>query len=229
MHYFTPRTFVPLVLQCLAWPFARTVFALLFHMRVEGLERVPLDGRPLIFAPTHGSEFDPIAVRAALPFLWKGLPMFYVLGPISMYKDSVFGWRRYIYGEWFFWAWGAYATRSGHKDYSIALAEHEQLLKAGHSICIFPGGRTFRKDGERPEKIHGGIGYLALTSAAHVVPVRVWGLNGHTAAQLFSGTTHAKVEFLTPICFDEAHYKQESLNRCKDVSSEVINALYAQN
>ena len=98
---------VPRILQTIAWGPTRLAFNHFAEFEVHGLEN--LEGLPqAIFAANHESEMDPIIVTAALSPFSKFAPMFYLAHPPHIFKEKVFGWRRFLYKPIFFKSWGAY-------------------------------------------------------------------------------------------------------------------------
>ncbi|MCK6371819.1 MAG: AMP-binding protein, partial [Gammaproteobacteria bacterium] len=64
----------------------RLLMRFVFRVRVEGAERLPLDG-PLLIAPNHASYLDPMAIAAALP--WQLLR-----------RTRWAGWTDFMFRDW---------------------------------------------------------------------------------------------------------------------------------
>lgn len=107
--------------KVLCWIF----FKLFGRYRVEGAERVPLEGGLLVF-PNHRSDCDPPAVHAVSP-----RPLHY------MAKSELFEWRL---TAWAMWLMGAFPVRRGEPD-RAALRHAAELAKIGEAVCVFPEGQ----------------------------------------------------------------------------------------
>lgn len=188
-------SFVPRVLQLLAW--APTVLILKLFCHYKVYRRENLKGlQQAIFACNHSGELDPILVTAAvLPLGFT--PMFYVAAPDKEFNHSFFGWRRYFYKGSFFRAWGSYPIARGTHDYATSLAAHERIIKDGHNMCIFPEGGV-STTGEIREG-RGGVGYLLYATGVPVVPVYIAGTGRDTSAPIFSGKKKISVTFGEPV------------------------------
>lgn len=192
-------SYIPFILQTLLWIPVRLIFNLFLHFKVYG--RKNLDSvNQVIFAINHSSEIDPFILAAALSPVGKfasAKNLFYVVAPAEEFKDTSFKWRRYIYTERFFKAWGAYAIkRRGLHNYEESLESHLHLLKQGKSICIFPeGGIT--KNGE-PQNPKGGMIYLSQVSGIPIVPVAISGSYKMSAHTFFGRKRHVIIEFGKP-------------------------------
>jgi len=135
------------------------VFRLLWRVRVEGAEHVPVRG-PVILAPNHvtflDSLFLPLVVRRRVTFVAK-----------AEYFDS---WKT----AWFFRACGQIPMRrEGGSASERALAAARDVLEAGGVLGIYPEG-TRSPDG-RLYRGHTGVARLALACRVPVVPVGLVG------------------------------------------------------
>jgi len=144
---------------------------------VKGVENLKELKAPVIFAANHSSEWDPIFVPAALPFLSPLGPMFYTSREREFYEKK--GLRSLLYGGFLFKIWGAYSVLVGINDYDKSLQNHVRILedKAG-SICFFPEGEKTKDGNLLPAR--GGISYLAHRTNTTIVPVV---LHGHFKMQ----------------------------------------------
>lgn len=127
----------------------------------EGLERLPATG-PLIVAPNHLSNADPVVVGAWLtPALgrrihWLGKKEMFRFPPIAAILRSG----------------GVHAVDRGNADvdaYRLAL----RVLEADGVLLVFPEG-TRSADG-RLQPFKDGLATLAIRSGAPIVPVGVSG------------------------------------------------------
>lgn len=141
-------------------------------------------GKGLLFAPNHISEWDAVLVRCALPLSAYKYPMYYVAMTKDHYQYAKFGWRRYFYGGNIFKMLGAYPAYLGMRDYSASLVNHIELLEHGKAICIFPEGKISVNTSERQEA-KGGIGYLVDATSTDVIPVQFSGLKKITWSNIW--------------------------------------------
>ncbi len=166
---------LPFMLQKVGYVLFFIMYKVFMRLEVRGrgnLEKAIEENRgPFIFAMNHTHEADATVFPLALPFWSRHFPLFFVSHSAEKYKT--FGWRGFLYGGKFFNALGAYSVFSGHHNYAYALQSHEELLKKGYSVCIFPEGKRTPDGNVGPA--HGGIGYLAYATGAKVVPVAVSG------------------------------------------------------
>lgn len=164
-------------MQAIAW---LTLWYVLFRNKLEvhGAEnvaeamRLHREGQGIILASNHFSELDPGLVFVGMsPFRRGEFPTYFVAGEKKMFKDSKFGWRRFIYGGFIFHLSGSFPIRSGTKDYAAALKTHIELLKGGKNVCIFPEGKMV-VPGERP-RAHGGVAYMGEAADAPILPIAI--------------------------------------------------------
>lgn len=154
--------FVYLLSRYVLAPLARVAY----RPRIEGRKNVPRKGA-VIFASNHLSFIDSFAIPLASPrpvqFLAK-----------SSYFDGT-GVRGWLSRE-FFTALGASPVERGAGQAALdALDQQRRMLEAGKAIALYPEG-TRSLDG-RLYKGRTGIGFLALTTGAPVVPVGLIGTN----------------------------------------------------
>lgn len=223
-------TFIPWLLQVIAWLPTRLLFGLFGRFTVVGREH--LNNLPtetgVIFAANHASEWDPILVRAALPWVGRSTPLFFVSLEKAFYQKKRFGWRRYLYGGGFFKAWGAYPAYLGTYDYDIALAHHIEILKGGESLCIFPEGSK-TKDGNLREG-KAGVGFLVDRTDVPVVPVLVEGVFRIRFRDFFLWKRCVRVTFGKPLSHNDIFPKKKQKERYdrkdyKQGSSIIMKAI----
>lgn len=198
---------IPRVLQFIAW--WPTYFAFRFFYGFEAKGMKNLRGlKQAIFACNHSNELDTIMLTAAATPFGPFAPMFYVSRETSFYKDDEFGWRKYLYGEFFFALWGAFKAYAGLKDYEKSLKNHIQLLGDGYSLCIFPeGGMT--KDGKMREG-HGGVSFLSYKTGVPVVPVHIKGTYKFSFASRRPRGKGVTLVFGKPMYIKEENFKQDA-------------------
>lgn len=153
---------------CLFW----LLYKMFARLRIIGKENlIGLEG-PVILTSNHTSELDVTALPMVLPFFSSLSPIYFISNGTKKYKENKrLGWRRYVYGGFFFDILGGYSTNSGFKDYAKALKNHVKLIKEGRTLCIFPEGKC-TPDGDIG-LARGGLGYLAHTTQATIVPIAI--------------------------------------------------------
>jgi len=131
-----------------------------FRFRAFGAGNVPTDRDPrgVILAPNHSSFLDPPILGIALK-----RPVTY-LAKEYLFRAPIVGWTlRSV---------GAYPIKTRTDDFKT-IRDLLRLLKNGECITIFPEG-TRSPDGSL-QRAEGGVGFLAVKSAAYVVPVYIRG------------------------------------------------------
>ena len=156
----TPHAAVPLpvaywILKVVLSP----IFYLLWRVRIEGREHVPVHG-PAVLAANHQSFCDsfflPLALRRRVTYVAK-----------SEYFDN---WKT----AWFFRAAGQIPMRRDGGDASQrALDTAMGVLNDGHLLGIYPEGT--RAPDPRLHKGHTGVARLSLRCDVPVIPVGIVG------------------------------------------------------
>lgn len=195
------------ILQNICVLFLKAVFYLFSDVMVRSIDELRdfPPGRGVIFAPNHKSQIDVLLLPTILPLFSRFLPIYFLADEAPYYKKDI-PWARYFYGGFIFWLLGGITFKKGLKNYARSLAQHEKFLSEGKSICIFPEGeRIFNRElGEA----HGGVGYLADTTGAMVVPVAISGTLGINWFDFFTFGTRIRANFGKPVTF--AEFKFES-------------------
>ena len=138
--------------------FLLALYRFFFRFQSFGTENVPNDSRGVIFAPNHASYLDP-------PILGISLKKHVTY----LAKDYLF--KNFILRNLIRWL-GAIPIRS-QTDYFRSMRLVLRALKTGKHILIFREG-TRSIDGQF-QKVEAGVGFLAVKSRAHVVPVYIKG------------------------------------------------------
>ena len=140
------------------------IFRVLWRPRIEGLENVPANG-PVIIASNHLSFIDSVVIPLAVPrrvrFLAKAE---YFTGR---------GLRGRGTALFFHLIDAVPVERTGNRDSMRSLESALAVLREGTAFGIYPEG-TRSRDG-RLYRGRTGVGWLALTSGAPVVPVTLTG------------------------------------------------------
>ncbi len=134
------------------------LYKLFFRFKSFGAENVPSDSRGVVLAPNHASYLDP-------PLLGISLrePVTYLA------KDYLF--KRKGLGVMLGWL-NVLPIRTEVQDFK-SIRQLLKALNAGKHVAVFPEG-TRSPDGQ-PQEVEGGVGFLALKSRSHVVPVYIRG------------------------------------------------------
>lgn len=171
-----------ILIQGLVHVFTTGLFKLFFSFEVKGADKAleavleaKKNGKGVIFAANHTSEWDAIMVRCALPYGMFMTPMYYVAMTRDHYQYEKFGWRRFFYGGTFFKLLGAYPAYLGMRDYQASLVNHIELLEHGKSVCIFPEGKM-SVNTAKPSEAKGGVAFLAEQTKTDIIPVQCTGL-----------------------------------------------------
>ena len=134
------------------------LFKLCFRFRSYGGEKIPMDERGVILAPNHSSYLDPPAAVVAL----KRRATF--LAKEYLFKVPVFGTALY---------WIGVLPVKSETDEFRSIRQVIRALRDGKMIVVFPEGTRSADDALR--EAEGGVGFLAVKSAAWVVPVYISG------------------------------------------------------
>ncbi len=221
---------VPRILQSLAWYPTRAMLKYFLHMQVLGeqnvkdaIKKAKKEKRAILFVSNHITELDPILTTMATSPFSPAFPLFWVAREGRTYKDPDFSWRRYIYGDLFFLAWGAQPLRSGKKNYAESLKRHVWLLEHRYSVCIFPEGGIDPKK----KKIGGGLGYLVETLNPVVIPIKITGVEDISSKEFWARERHLTVEFKEAIEAKKLiNHSLDLPDRYKDLAQHIMMRLY---
>ena len=134
------------------------LYRFFFQIEVHGSVGVPNDGRGTILAPNHASYLDPPILGISLE-----KPVSYLA---KEYLFKVFILKSLLR------ALGVLPVKSEREGFR-SLRQILRLLKEGRQVVVFPEGTRTRDGGF--QSAEGGVGFLALKSEAHVVPVYIRG------------------------------------------------------
>lgn len=143
------------------WP-ARLLVALLFRVRVEHLERVPLQG-PAILASNHVSMIDGPLLAIVVASRRRRMTRFLVASEFFSNRRLrlVLNASRQI------------PIRRGQRDVA-ALHEAVETVHGGAIAGIFPEG-TVNPDPGELGRVRRGAARIALPAGAPIIPVGIWG------------------------------------------------------
>jgi 1-acyl-sn-glycerol-3-phosphate acyltransferase len=147
--------------------------------RVEGVERIPVDG-PLLLASNHLSYFDPLAVANLTDLAGRRVRF---LAKSELFRNRVLGAALRSMGQ--------IPVERGTGD-AGALDAAAAALGQGRCVAVFPEGTI--SDDLDPMAGKTGLARLAKATGVDVVPVGLWG----THRVIPAGGQKAK-RFRTPI------------------------------
>ena len=136
-------------------------YKIFFRFQYVGSEKVPksTDPRGVILAPNHASYLDPPILGISLDRRVTYLA-----------KDYLF---RHAFVGFVLRNIGATPIKSATGNDFKSIRDLVRILKSGHCVVVFPEGT--RSETGRMKEPEGGIGFLAMKSAAYVVPVYIEG------------------------------------------------------
>jgi 1-acyl-sn-glycerol-3-phosphate acyltransferase len=147
------------VLYWTGYAFFRTVFTVIWRLRIVGRNNIPAAG-PALFASNHVSFADPPLVGCCLS------RMIHFMAKQELFEVPLLG--------WFIGQVNAFPIRRVERDVA-AFKTAQRILQGGGAIILFPEG-TRQKSGllgtAKP-----GVGMLAALSGSPVVPVYVHNSN----------------------------------------------------
>ncbi len=181
----------------------RFIFILL-GLKFEGLERIPTDG-PLIIAPNHVSNWDPIMVAIAV-----NRPIHF-MGKSELFNYKILGkllTRVYVF-----------PVKRGSGD-RHAIRHALMVLEEGKVLGIFPQG-TRNKTGQDLQA-QNGTAMIALRSTATIVPVACIGTNRKFPLGWFSPLV---VRIGEPISLEA--YKDKKVNSVylEEIGAKIVDRI----
>jgi 1-acyl-sn-glycerol-3-phosphate acyltransferase len=194
----------------------RTLISSTCRPTVIGLENVPKDG-PFIVAPNHLSFLDSVIVQALMP------------RPVAFFAKAEYFTTKGIKGrvmKSFFEAVGSIPVERGEQAASVqALRTLLDILEDGRGIGIYPEG-TRSRDGIL-YRGRTGVGWLALTTGAPVIPVGLIGTEKlQPAGRNAVKPQHFIMKVGEPIYFDKTG-PDHSLPARRQVTDRIMDAIAA--
>ena len=158
----------------------------LFHLRLEGVEKLPPKG-PFIIAPNHQSFLDGPVVVACLP--WQ------------IMRDSFYVGTSEVFGSQFMrWLAAKFRLIVIDPDANLVPAMRASAygLRKGRVLVLFPEGE--RSIDGRPKIFKKGAAILAIHNQCPIVPVALEGFyEAWPRGQEFKGFSRLQVKFLDPV------------------------------
>ena len=224
---FRAYVIIPFLMQLIFRLPVLTLMRVFGQFKVEGLDKILTVEGPVIIAANHPNQIDPALIRIALPQFCSKTPLFWLVRSFKSYGWT--GWRKYVFTDAFFLAWGAPIAPSGLKNYALALKEHVRVIYDGYSMNIFPQAGDEKLLG-KDAPIHGGIAYVAHATGAPIIPTAVIGSRGFTFGRLFAGKMKLKVVFGDPIPVEALRLMSDenvTIEEYKDAARKIMKAVYA--
>lgn len=192
----------------------RGTIATLCRPTVEGLANVPVDG-PFIVAPNHLSFFDSVIVQALTP------------RPVSFFAKAEYFTGKGLKGKamkTFFESVHSIPVERGEQAASVqALKTLLEILGHGDGVGIYPEG-TRSRDGIL-YRGRTGVGWLALTTGAPVVPVGIIGTEKlQPAGKKTFRPAKFTLRFGKPLYFDKTG-PDHSLPARRHVTDSIMDAI----
>ncbi|HBU70314.1 MAG TPA: 1-acyl-sn-glycerol-3-phosphate acyltransferase [Elusimicrobia bacterium] len=128
---------------------------LLWGLRVEGADNIPVSGGVLI-APNHRSAIDPPMVGSSM-----ARPLHF-MAKQELFEVPVLG--------FLIKRTNAFPVKRGARDVG-AFRNAQRLLEFGEAVLVFPEGTRSKDDSFKPPLP--GVGMLSCMAQAPIIPVRV--------------------------------------------------------
>lgn len=179
---------------------ASFLFKLLFKLKVEGVENIPKEGR-VVLCSNHINILDPILLASVID-----RPI------VFMAKKELFE-NRFLNS--LIRKLGAFPVdREGSSLSSVKTSL--RTLKEGKILGIFPEGTRVKEvnlDNAKP-----GVSLISIRSKSPIIPIYI-----ESKYRLFS---EIKVSIRKPISFEEFYDKKLSTEDYKNISKDIMKAIY---
>ena len=194
----------------------RGLIASLCRPTVEGLENVPPNGG-FVVAPNHLSFLDSVLVQALMP------------RPVAFFAKAEYFTGKGVKGALmrsFFEGVGSIPVQRGQQAASVqALKTLLGMLEAGDGVGIYPEG-TRSRDGLL-YRGRTGVGWLALTTGAPVVPVGLLGTDRlQPAGSRWIRPQHFTMKIGEPLYFEQTG-PDHSLPARRQATDTIMDAIAA--
>lgn len=192
----------------------RGLIAGLCRPTVEGLENVPAEG-PIIVAPNHLSFLDSVIVQALMP------------RPVAFFAKAEYFTTKGVKGYFmrtFFEGVGSIPVARGEQAASVqALRTLLDILEEDGGVGIYPEG-TRSRDGLL-YRGRTGVGWLALTTGAPVLPVGLIGTEKlQPAGKSWVKPQHFTMKIGKPIRFEKTG-PEHSLPARRQATDRIMDAI----
>lgn len=190
-----------------------SLLRLFFRWRFIGLEKIPRSG-PVIIAPNHISNFDPLCVAFLVDQAGRRPRM---LAKASLWSSPMLPIVKFT---------RQIPVRRGTGE-ATPMEAAEAAIAQGECVVIYPEGTITNNPDLMPMRGKTGVARLALATGAPVYPVGVWGaqwLAGKGRAMRYRGHRDMMVSVGDPMRFDDLLGKQDDA----DVRREVTDRITAE-
>ncbi len=128
------------------------------------------EGRGLLIVSNHVSQLDFAYLQCALMHtIWFLKVIHFVTDTPKNFSDKSFGWKRHLFSNPLIMnSIGAWSISRGHKDYTISLKAHIEMLQKKKIVGIFPQGGI-----RTQHEMHGGAGFLAYSYNPSCIGMRI--------------------------------------------------------
>jgi long-chain acyl-CoA synthetase len=133
----------------------------LYHLKVRGLENLPVKG-PYLLCSNHQSYFDPVVMGSALP--WRIFRDTFALGTSDIFGEGFM--RRLA-------RWMRVAVLDPDANLVPAMRAGAYGLRQGHVLMLYPEGE--RSNTGKPTVFRKGAAILSIHEQAPIVPVAIEG------------------------------------------------------
>ena len=176
------------------------LFKIFYKVKLNGLENIPKKGR-LIICSNHMGVIDPVLLAAMIPRELN------YMAKKELFDNKLFGFLIKNLG-----AFPVDRESSGLTGIKRAI----KLLKEDKVFAMFPQG-TRIKD-ETNEEVKPGIAMISVKGRSPIIPIHI-----DTQYELFK---EIKLNIGKPIYFDEYFDRKVSSKEYKDLSKQVLKAIY---
>ncbi len=217
---------IPFVVQTLFWPFVAPLFYIFGRLTVVNYALLKSLKEPVIIVANHPNQIDPFVIRAALPWISRRSPMFWLSRDRKTYGWT--GWRKYIFTDAAFLAVGAPVAPSGLKDYSKSLKTHVRVVYDGYDFNFFPQAGAERFLGNEAP-IHGGVAYLTHATGAPIIVTAILGTKGLTIPRMLMRKHTIKVIFGEMVSADSLNLMMDSevtVDEYKDAARIIMSKVH---
>lgn len=182
--------------------------AIFTRTQVSGLENVPKNGGPYIFASNHVSTYDALLLARYIPA--KVRPV----GP----GDFKLLWPANVIVEKF----EVILIQRGAPDRD-SLKKMVNALKDGENLSLFPEGGTWEK---RLDDVKPGVAYLSLVTGAPIIPIALGGTYQVWGRILRLQRPRIKVHFLPPMPPVENTERRKRQDDLRRASLDLMQRIY---
>ena len=176
-------------------------FHIVFRIRVEGKDNIPLDGR-LVLCANHHSNWDPLVIAA---FFNRKISW---MGKKELFKNKFFN----MFLNWLL----VFPVDREVTDIG-AVKKALRVLKAEKVLGIFPEGARVKEF--NPENAKAGVALLALKSNSPVIPVYI-----KSSYKLFS---KVYIYIGKPINYKNIYPGKLDMDQYNIISQDILAKIYA--